>query len=86
MVRLFNLEDTRQYALIAKIQVLRYGARRLLSGKVEGATQRGSTIVQSVRNDQTAQNIGQGTSIMNRTVDRNTTNIVRNEKGKGSTK
>jgi hypothetical protein len=86
VVHLFNLEDTRQYALIAKKQVLRYSARRLLSGKVEGATQRGSTIVQSVHNDQTAQNIGQDTSIMNRTADRNTTNIVRSEKGKGSMK
>lgn len=34
VVRLFSLEDARQYALMAKKKVGRYGARRLLFGSV----------------------------------------------------
>jgi hypothetical protein len=67
---------------MAEKQVLCYSVRRPLSSKAKGATQRGSTIVQSFHNDQTAQKIGRDTSIMNQTADKNTANIDRSEKGK----
>jgi len=81
VVHLFHLEDARQYALMAEKQVLCFGARRPLSGRDETTTQRGSTIVWSVRNDQSTQKIGQDTTIMNWRMGRSIANIDRSDKG-----
>jgi hypothetical protein len=85
VVCLFNLEDPRQYALMAEKQVMQYSARKPLTDRVESATQKGYKRIRqlfSVHNGQTAQKIGQDATIMNWRVGRNTTNRDRSEKGK----
>ena len=45
---LINFEDTGQCTLMTETQVLYYGARRTLSGRVGCAIQRGSLVIRGV--------------------------------------
>ena len=59
VVRLFNLEDSRQYALMAEKRVLRYGARRPMFGR--GGTSQGTIdTARGFRSDQIAPRNGRG--------------------------
>ncbi|XP_017970464.1 PREDICTED: uncharacterized protein LOC18609565 [Theobroma cacao] len=76
VVRLYNIEDARQYALSAEKQVLRYGARKPLYGT---HWQNNS---KARRGYPTSQQNYQGAATINKT-NRGAANVEKNDKGKG---
>ncbi|KAL5777403.1 hypothetical protein ACOSP7_010329 [Xanthoceras sorbifolium] len=54
IVRLFNLEDARQDALMAEKKLLRYGARRPISGRADNSVQKRAAADLGVRGEKTA--------------------------------
>lgn len=52
MVCFFNLEDAREYALMAKKRVLHYGTKRQMYGRGGGSLQSNTNAIRGSRNDQ----------------------------------
>ncbi|KAA3459464.1 Galactose oxidase/kelch repeat superfamily protein [Gossypium australe] len=80
VVRLINIEDARQHALMVEKHVWCYDVTKLITGKIDDATEKGPGVVQGVKIEQTTLKNTREASFMNRNGGANMENLERGER------